>query len=172
MSDGRPSSVSGSAASSHPGRRLRPVLLLLLAAGLAVVGVLAVSSDTEVSERTGSKVELDLDNRAAVVGRGGIVEIRVGEVNGSIGDIWELVDVSPSASVASVVEEYRDVPDCPTGMTGCSNGTLVFVVEVADDAPAGKVAFTVQNCYRGLCPGEAGADSISAAFKFELSVRD
>jgi hypothetical protein len=132
---------------------------------LALAGVLFVvgcgsDSDDEQPAR------LDATTRSLTVERGETVEVVIGEVNSSIGDAWQLGDVSPAGSVSIVEERYED-GDCPDGGAGCNDGTLIWELEVTG---GGTITFDAENCYRGRCPGDEGAEQESETRTYTLTV--
>jgi len=119
------------------------------------------------SERSSDgPVRLDADIRTATVESGDTLELTIGEVNSSIGDAWQLGAVTPGGAVTIVDERYEG-GDCASGAAGCSDGTLIWVIEVEG---AGTVTFDADNCYRGACPGDEGAEPESERRTYTLNV--
>jgi hypothetical protein len=48
-----------------------------------------------------------------------------------------------------------------------SDGTLVWTLDVTGD---GTVSFDVDNCYRGPCPGDAGAEPGAERRSYTITV--
>ena len=63
----------------------------------------------------------------------------------------EAANVSPEGALTLEQERYEG-GDCDSGAAGCSEGTLIWTLRVAQ---AGTVTFDADNCYRGTCPGES-----------------
>ena len=111
-------------------------------------------------------VQLDETTRTATVADGGTVELTIGEVNASIGDAWSLTNVEPPGSVTLIDERYEG-SECPEAGAGCSQGTLIWTLQVDGD---GTVTFAADNCYRGACPDDPNPEDGTERREYTLTV--
>jgi hypothetical protein len=68
--------------------------------------VLVVASSCGSDNDSPTAVRLDAETRAATVEAGSTVELTTGEVNSSIGDAWQLANVTPAGAVVIAHERY------------------------------------------------------------------
>lgn len=106
-----------------------------------------------------------------VVEIGERVEVLAGFQDGAVGDSYRIVEIEPEGAIVQVEQVVRDIDD--RDVAGAGAGTAWFRFVVAPDAAPSRITFTVERCFRGLCPGDAGAEpAFVTAEDWILDVRE